>query len=101
MSCKGICLKHKAPKPLGHKSRYGEGQARCQICDIFINWEGLWCVCCGYRLRRKPRNLKYKSAIEHKEYKPDTNKNIAELNDDGTVSYLNNVDTQELELIVE
>ena len=25
--------------------------------------EGLWCPCCGYRLRTKPRNLKYKAKL--------------------------------------
>ena len=37
--------------------------AGCQICEIFIKWEGLWCPCCGYRLRTKPRNLKYKAKL--------------------------------------
>jgi hypothetical protein len=23
----------------------------------------LWCPCCGYRLRTKPRNLKYKAKL--------------------------------------
>lgn len=39
------------------------GQKRCQICEIFIKWDGLWCLCCGYRLRTKPRNLKYKAKL--------------------------------------
>ncbi|MDQ4101194.1 MAG: hypothetical protein M3115_03285, partial [Thermoproteota archaeon] len=39
------------------------GQKRCQICEIFIKWDGLWCPCCGYRLRTKPRNLKYKAKL--------------------------------------
>jgi len=26
-------------------------------------WDGLWCPCCGYRLRTKPRNLKYKAKL--------------------------------------
>ena len=43
--------------------RYASGQRRCQICEIFIKWEGLWCPCCGYRLRTKPRNLKYKAKL--------------------------------------
>jgi DNA-directed RNA polymerase subunit RPC12/RpoP len=25
--------------------------------------DGLWCPCCGYRLRTKPRNLKYKAKL--------------------------------------
>jgi len=62
MTCKGICVRHKAQKPIGF-GRYASGQKRCQICEIFINWEGLWCPCCGYRLRTKPRNLKYKAKL--------------------------------------
>ena len=62
MTCKGICPRYKAQKPVG-TGRYASGQRRCQICEIFINWEGLWCPCCGYRLRTKPRNLKYKAKL--------------------------------------
>jgi DNA-directed RNA polymerase subunit RPC12/RpoP len=62
MTCKGICLRHKAQKPIG-LGRYALGQKRCQICEIFIKWDGLWCPCCGYRLRIKPRNLKYKAKL--------------------------------------
>ncbi len=62
MSCKGTCDKYKANKPVGI-GRYASGQRRCQICEIFIKWEGLWCPCCGYRLRTKPRNLKYKAKL--------------------------------------
>ncbi len=25
--------------------------------------DGLWCPCCGYRLRTKPRNIKYKQKL--------------------------------------
>jgi hypothetical protein len=62
MTCKGICIRHKAQKPVG-SGRYSMGQKRCQICEIFIKWDGLWCPCCGYRLRTKPRNLKYKAKL--------------------------------------
>ena len=56
MACKEICLFHKA-KSIG-KNRYSNNQKRCQICEIFIKWEGLWCPCCGYMLRTHPRNNK-------------------------------------------
>lgn len=60
MSCKAICLKHKATGSfIG--GRYKYGQKRCQVCDIFIVWAGIWCPCCGYKLRSKPRNKKYKA----------------------------------------
>ena len=37
MTCKGICMRHKAQKPVG-SGRYASGQKRCQICEIFIKW---------------------------------------------------------------
>ena len=48
MGCKGICVHHKA---LG---RYAVGSKRCQICEIFIKWDAIFCPCCGYRLRNGP-----------------------------------------------
>ncbi len=62
MVCKGICIRHKAAKPVG-AGRYASGQKRCQICEIFMSWEANFCPCCGYRLRGKPRNLKYKTKL--------------------------------------
>lgn len=60
--CKGICTRYKAPKPV-KMGRYAAGQKRCQICEIFISVDGLWCPCCGYRLRGKPRSSKYKARL--------------------------------------
>ena len=68
MTCKGICTRYKAKKPSGI-GRYASGQRRCQICEIFIKWEGNWCPCCGYRLRTKPRNLKYKAILREQQQK--------------------------------
>ena len=59
MSCNGVCHRHKALKPLG-TSRYLSGQKRCNFCDIFIIWDGLFCPCCNLRLRLAPRSGKYK-----------------------------------------
>ena len=61
MACKEICFSYKAKSD--GKNRYSNNQKRCQTCEIFIKWEGLWCPCCGYRLRTKPRNLKYKAKL--------------------------------------
>ena len=61
--CKGICLRHKATRP-STGMRYLIGQKRCQVCQIFIiNWQGLFCPCCGGRLRGKPRNSKCKQKM--------------------------------------
>jgi uncharacterized paraquat-inducible protein A len=61
--CNGICTRYKAQKPYGI-SRYASGQRRCQHCEIFLKYEGFWCPCCRSRLRTKPRNLKYKTALQ-------------------------------------
>ena len=34
MTCKGICIRHKAQKPVG-VGRYAIGQKRCQVCETF------------------------------------------------------------------
>jgi predicted amidophosphoribosyltransferase len=62
MVCKGICIRHKAMKPVA-TGRYSIGQKRCQVCEIFLKWDGLWCPCCGYRLRTNPRNSKFKAEL--------------------------------------
>ena len=60
MSCNGVeCVKHKALKPVGI-GRYAAGQKRCQICTIFIMFDGIKCPCCNYKLRTKPRKSQYK-----------------------------------------
>jgi len=62
MTCNGVCGKYQAKKPASG-GRYANGQKRCQVCEIFIGWEGLWCPCCNYRLRTKPRNKEYKAKL--------------------------------------
>jgi rRNA maturation endonuclease Nob1 len=62
MTCKGICLRLRAFKP-AHSGRYVNGQKRCQGCEIFIKWDGLWCPCCGFRLRLGPRNSTNKDRL--------------------------------------
>ena len=65
--CKGVCNRYRAPKPVG-AGRYASGQKRCQICEVFMKTDEMWCPCCGYRLRSKPRNKKYKLRLrEHQE----------------------------------
>ena len=68
MTCKELCEQHKAKKN-GPSSRYGNGQKRCQICDIFLNWSGIFCPCCGYKLRTRPRKQDYKIKLYIKKSK--------------------------------
>jgi hypothetical protein len=60
MTCKGICINHEAVKRL-RGYRYIEGQKRCQICCVFLIWDGAFCPCCGMRLRTRPRSSYYKA----------------------------------------
>jgi len=62
--CKGICSRDEF-KPISRgfgKSRYSNGQKRCQTCHCYMQVaEGInHCPCCGYKLRSKPRNGRYK-----------------------------------------
>ncbi len=78
--CKGICKKFEVKKPTG-MGRYESGQGRCQTCEIWIDHRGVYtkgnlpatekstgwfCNCCNYRVRRKPRNRKYKEVFRAK-----------------------------------
>jgi hypothetical protein len=40
MTCKGICIRQKASRPASNGDRYSTGQKRCQVCEIFLKWEG-------------------------------------------------------------
>jgi hypothetical protein len=64
MACKGICIRHRAQRPANYFGRYATGQKRCQLCSIFMKWDGLWCPCCGCKVRTKPRNSKFKQKLK-------------------------------------
>ena len=66
MSCKGICIRHKASGPIS-SGRYATGQKRCQTCDLFMHWDGIFCPCCGCRLRVRPRLYKHKAKLRVKQ----------------------------------
>jgi hypothetical protein len=57
MPCNGICIRHKTSRG------YATGNKRCNRCNLFIKWEGLWCPCCGYKLRIGPRLSKFKAKL--------------------------------------
>jgi len=72
MVCKGTCPKYRATGDIGI-GRYAQGQKRCQICDIFLMWDGRNCPCCGFRLRQYPRSLKAKKNLRELQLKANTN----------------------------
>ena len=67
MTCKNICEQYKVNKPYDN-NRYILGQKRCQICSIWIKWEGFYCPCCGYRLRTTPRKKQNKKTLNFKKH---------------------------------
>jgi hypothetical protein len=65
MACKGICIRHKLPKPLPHFCCYVNGHKVCQKYDIFLDWkDGMWCLCCGGKLRMNSRNKESKDGLD-------------------------------------
>ncbi|MFQ5496855.1 MAG: hypothetical protein ACE5DU_03115 [Nitrosopumilus sp.] len=63
MHCNRTCKKFKAKSNSPDGGRYEHGQKRCPECEVFIEWEGLWCPCCGRLLRTKPRARKLKRRL--------------------------------------
>ena len=61
-SCNAICETYKETRPANGR-RYGMGQKRCKACSIFIKWEGVFCPCCGYRLRTMPRHTEDREEV--------------------------------------
>ncbi len=59
MVCKGICHRYKA-KWGTQKYRYVSGQKRCNVCELFVNWDGYHCPCCGILLRTRPKISRYR-----------------------------------------
>lgn len=73
MICRRICIRYKAYKPID-SSRYANGQKHCRLCNLFIQWDGLWCPCCGYRLRTRPRHSKYRAKLREQKQIDQVNK---------------------------
>ena len=57
MICRGACSLYK-PSFSVDKFRYLNGQKRCSKCEIFLNWNDLYCPCCRHKLRTRPKTLK-------------------------------------------
>ena len=52
--CKNICLKYKVNRKQ-KGCRYNHNHKYCVECQIFMLWGGVFCPCCGTKLRAKPR----------------------------------------------
>lgn len=52
--CNGVCNRYKAFKKSG-KDWFKPGVKRCNMCEIFIEFEGNVCPCCNSRLSTRPK----------------------------------------------
>ena len=57
MGCKGICSKLRVSFTVG-TSPYDKGYKRCQTCEVYLDWKGIYCPCCRNRLRMKGKYKK-------------------------------------------
>ena len=60
LMCKGVCnqavYEKKGTVRVGMSEK--ETHKRCSICCVFIKWSGVFCPCCGVKLKMSPRNNK-------------------------------------------
>ena len=68
MTCKGLCIRYKT------YGRYAAGNKCCYQCNLFIQWDGLFCPCCGYRLRTRPRHSKSRTKLRELKQKQEVKK---------------------------
>lgn len=54
LACAGKCNKYKVLNRTREGPRYGGNHKRCTNCAKYIEWSGLRCPCCNYKLRTKP-----------------------------------------------
>ena len=65
LSCKGTCFHDFTTKKVcrGEKGDF----KRCTICELYIEWKGLYCPCCGVRLKHSPSNNKARKAYRERQ----------------------------------
>lgn len=61
--CKGQCIVKYETKKTVAKAREN-GYKRCSKCLVFIKYEGIYCPCCGVRLKNSPRNNKSRKIFQ-------------------------------------
>ena len=80
MGCRGICDRHGVKQQIGCR-RYEVGQKRCQICSRYVIMDGLYCYCCGQRLRLKPHNSGNQAARMRAKMKAERDRMVQKIRD--------------------
>lgn len=65
MVCRNICQQYVIREPRSSK-KCKPNQKKCIICSNFIEWDGLHCPCCNYRLKSAIKIIKEKEELELK-----------------------------------
>ena len=55
-SCRGVCTRYKAKIYSPSQNRYSPGVKYCSYCSIFLRFDGIFCLCCGRKVRHKRRH---------------------------------------------
>jgi hypothetical protein len=63
MACRNLCERLDSKIIVG-KSIYEEGKKYCRRCEVYFLHDGLFCPCCGMRLRVSPVNKKDRNRRE-------------------------------------
>ena len=53
--CRDIHGQYAEKVALRYGSPYDRGLKKCGHCDVYIRYEGIFCPCCGARLRDRPK----------------------------------------------
>jgi hypothetical protein len=58
MACNGVCARYKVTTV---SYDLANNVKKCaKVCNCFIQWEGVHCPCCNFKLRTKARSSKYR-----------------------------------------
>ena len=69
MPCNQVCEKYRFVRDK-HEKIYNSGASRCNgRCQIFLQFDGSYCPCCGVKLRKSPRNKQFLKANGTERYK--------------------------------
>ena len=60
--CKDSCKQYRAKVP-ANRVRYANGQKFCSVCKVYVIQDDIRCLCCGTKLRTRPRTTQGKKTF--------------------------------------
>lgn len=67
MACSNQCERLYSPT-IVDRSYYTDGKKYCRRCEIYLHYEGAFCLCCGMALRVTPSNKRDKEKLRLKKH---------------------------------